>query len=96
MTGQILSDRYQILHVLGAGGMGQTYVAEDTQRPGNPKCVVKQLKPISNDPNFLATASRLFAVEAETLEKLGKHDQIPQLFAHFERDGEVLCRPGVY
>jgi serine/threonine protein kinase len=88
MNGQILSDRYKIISTLGAGGMGQTFIAEDTQRPGNPKCVVKQLKPASNDPNFLVTARRLFEGEAEMLEKLGKHDQIPQLLAHFERGGE--------
>jgi serine/threonine protein kinase len=87
MDGQLLCDRYQIISVLGAGGMGQTFVAEDTQRPGNPKCVVKMLKPASNDPNFLATASRLFTVEAEMLEKLGSNPQIPHLLASFERYG---------
>jgi serine/threonine protein kinase, bacterial len=87
MDGQLLCDRYQIISVLGAGGMGQTFVAEDTQRPGNPKCVVKMLKPASNDPNFLATASRLFIVEAEMLEKLGSNPQIPHLLASFERYG---------
>lgn len=86
MIGQLLSDRYKIIRVLSAGGMGQTYVAEDTQRPGNPTCVVKQLKPASQDPNFLATARRLFVGEAESLEKLGNHDQIPRLLAYFERD----------
>ena len=88
MIGHLFSDRYKIINPLGAGGMGQTYVAEDTQRPGNPKCVVKQLKPASNDPNFLVTARRLFTGEAEILEKLGHHDQIPRLLAHFERDEE--------
>ena len=88
MIGQLLSDRYKIISPLGAGGMGQTYVAEDTQRPGNPQCVVKQLKPASNDPNFLVTARRLFTGEAEILEKLGSHDQIPRLLAHFEKDEE--------
>lgn len=87
MNGQILSDRYKIIRTLGARGMWQTYVAEDTQRPGNPKCVVKQLKPASTEPNFLVTARRLLVGEAEMHLKLGKNERIPQLLAHFERDG---------
>jgi serine/threonine-protein kinase len=68
--------------------MGQTYVAEDTQRPGNPKCVVKQLKPACTGPNCLVMARRLFSAEAEILEKLGSHEQIPRLLAYFEQDEE--------
>ncbi|MGF1602285.1 MAG: protein kinase [Thermosynechococcaceae cyanobacterium] len=90
MMGQLLSGRYKLLRPLGAGGMGQTYVAEDTQRPGNPVCVVKQLKPPTNDPSFLAIAKRLFNKEAETLEHLGHHNQIPQLLAYFEHDQEFF------
>ncbi|MGB7416805.1 MAG: serine/threonine-protein kinase, partial [Thermosynechococcaceae cyanobacterium] len=90
MIGQLLSGRYKLLRPLGAGGMGQTYVAEDTQRPGNPVCVVKQLKPPTNDPSFLAIAKRLFNKEAETLEQLGHHSQIPQLLAYFEHDQEFF------
>lgn len=84
----LLSDRYKLIKALGAGGMGQTYIAEDIQRPGNPKCVVKQLKPIRNDAEFLETARRLFNSEAEMLEKLGSHDQIPRLLAYFEQNQE--------
>jgi serine/threonine protein kinase, bacterial len=84
----LLSDRYKLIKTLGAGGMGRTYIAEDTQRPGNPKCVVKQLKPIRNDAEFLETARRLFNSEAEMLEKLGNHDQIPRLLAYFEQNQE--------
>ncbi len=63
-------------------------MAEDSQRPGNPLCVVKQLKPACERPQHLQVARRLFQLEAETLEKLGKHDQIPQLLAYFEQDEE--------
>ncbi|HEY9779655.1 MAG TPA: serine/threonine-protein kinase [Leptolyngbyaceae cyanobacterium] len=87
-VGKILSDRYKIVKVLSAGGFSETYVAEDCQRPGNPLCVVKQLKPASDRPQHLQVARRLFQLEAETLEKLGKHDSIPQLLAYFEQDEE--------
>ncbi|HEY9614786.1 MAG TPA: serine/threonine-protein kinase, partial [Allocoleopsis sp.] len=88
MLGKLLDRRYEVTQVLGAGGFGRTYLARDTRRPGNPTCVVKQLKPLSNDPNFLETARRLFNSEAETLEQLGHHDQIPRLLAYFEEDQE--------
>lgn len=87
-SGKILGGRYKIVKVLGNGGFSETYVAEDNQRPGNPLCVVKQLKPANNHPKQLQIARRLFQLEAETLEKLGKHDQIPQLLAYFEQDEE--------
>jgi len=86
MIGQTLDGRYRVVRSLGYGGFGQTYVAEDTRRPGNPACVVKVLQPASNDPKFLEVARRLFRSEADTLEKLGHHDQIPRLLAFFEQD----------
>ncbi len=83
-----LAGRYKIIKPLSAGGFGATYIAEDTQRPGQPICVVKQLRPASNNPKHWELARRLFNTEAETLEKLGKHDQIPQLLAYFEEGTE--------
>jgi tRNA A-37 threonylcarbamoyl transferase component Bud32 len=87
-TSQHLSGRYEIQNVLGAGGFGLTYLAKDTQRPGTPTCVVKHLKPARRDDKFLGVARRLFETEAEILEKLGKHPQIPQLLAYFEEKQE--------
>ncbi|AFY33160.1 CHASE2 domain-containing serine/threonine-protein kinase [Calothrix sp. PCC 7507] len=88
VAGKILGGRYKIVKVLGAGGFSETYIAEDTQRPGNPRCVVKQLKPANTKPEALQLARRLFSSEAQTLEKLGTHNQIPQLLASFEEDAE--------
>ncbi|MCA1990488.1 MAG: serine/threonine protein kinase [Coleofasciculus sp. S288] len=88
MIGTLLDQRYQVVRVLGEGGFGHTYIAQDTRRPGNPTCVVKHLKPATSDPDFLQTARRLFNSEAETLEKLGAHDQIPRLLAYFEENEE--------
>ena len=87
-TSKHLAGRYDIQHVLGAGGFGLTYLAQDTQRPGTPTCVVKHLKPARRDDKFLGVARRLFETEAEILEKLGKHPQIPQLLAYFEQNQE--------
>jgi eukaryotic-like serine/threonine-protein kinase len=88
VLGKLLDGRYRVIQILSAGGFGETYIAEDTRRPGNPRCVLKLLKPASSDPNYLEVARRLFQTEAEILEQLGNHDQIPRLLAYFEEDRE--------
>ncbi len=88
MINTLLGGRYQIVTTLGSGGFSKTYVAEDTHRPGNPKCVVKHLQPANSNQSFLESARRLFNCEAETLEKLGHHDRIPRLLAYFEENQE--------
>ncbi|MBW4696102.1 MAG: ABC transporter substrate-binding protein [Lyngbya sp. HA4199-MV5] len=88
MLGELLGGRYKIINVLGAGGFGNTYIAEDTQRPGNPRCVLKHLTFASPKASVLQQVRRLFQAEAETLERLGRHDQIPQLLAYFEENQE--------
>ena len=84
----LLKGRYQITDRLGGGGFGKTYLAQDTQRPRNPLCVVKQLSPAERNPGYLKIATRLFNSEASILETLGKHQQIPQLLAFFEQNQE--------
>ncbi|BAZ29122.1 serine/threonine protein kinase [Cylindrospermum sp. NIES-4074] len=88
MIEQLLAGRYKVLQVLGAGGFGKTYIVEDIHLPGKPKCVLKHLSPASNDPQILDTARRLFQKEAETLQQLGNHEQIPRLLAYFEENQE--------
>lgn len=83
-----LGGRYKVISQLGAGGFGQTFLAEDLHLPGFPRCVVKQLKPQVSDAESLQTARRLFDTEARVLYQLGNHDQIPRLLAHFEDNRE--------
>ncbi|MEO0824556.1 MAG: protein kinase [Cyanobacteria bacterium J06635_15] len=83
-----LGGRYQIVQQLGAGGFGQTFVAQDLHLPGHPSCVVKQLQPQVNSAKDLEVARRLFDTEAQTLYQLGSHPQIPRLLAHFEDNQE--------
>lgn len=84
MIGSILDRRYKITKSLSSGAFGQTFLAEDIKRPQNPICVVKQLKPKENNPDFLLKAKELFDREAEALELLGTHPQIPGLLAHLK------------
>jgi eukaryotic-like serine/threonine-protein kinase len=84
----LLGGRYKLIEQLGAGGFGQTFIAEDLHLPGNPRCVLKRLQPQITDPESLQTAKRLFDAEAQALYQLGSHDQIPRLLAHFEHEQE--------
>ncbi|MBL1200369.1 MAG: SUMF1/EgtB/PvdO family nonheme iron enzyme [Nostoc sp. GBBB01] len=88
LTGEILRNRYKIIKLLGSGGFGDTYLAEDLDLPNHPKCVVKHLKP-NSDRTVLQIIRRLFDSEAQVLYRLGNDsDQIPRLFAHFEEQGQ--------
>lgn len=87
MLGQILRQRYKIIRLLGEGGFGKTYLAEDLDLPVNPKpkCVVKQLHPQMINPDIV----RRFEKEGEILYRLGQNcDQIPDLYAYFQEDGQ--------
>lgn len=86
-TGTTLRGHYRIVQYLGGGGFADTYKAQDLDLPGQPFCAVKHLKPKHPDPNTLPIARRLFETEAEVLYRL-KHEQIPELLAHFEENGE--------
>jgi serine/threonine protein kinase len=88
MIGQVLAGRYRIVQVLGAGGFGETYITADLHLPGEPECVLKHLKPATDDPAVLDIARKLFQKEAETLQQLGSFDKIPRLLAYFEEKEE--------
>jgi serine/threonine protein kinase len=85
----LLNNRYRVLRELGAGGFGNTYLAEDTQMPSQRCCVIKQLKPVTYNPEVYQLIQERFAREAAVLEKLGaKSDRIPKLYAYFTENGQ--------
>lgn len=89
MMTTLLNNRYQIIQVLGAGGFGETFLAEDTYMPSRRPCVIKQLKPVTNDPQMYQLIQQRFQREAATLEALGEgSDQIPKLYAYFLENGQ--------
>ncbi|MEB3309091.1 MAG: protein kinase [Snowella sp.] len=84
MTTQFLNNRYQILATLGRGGFGETFLAIDTHMPSARKCVIKQLKPLVEDPEIPEWLKERFQREAAILEDLGENStQIPRLYAYF-------------
>ncbi len=84
MMPMLLNSRYQIIRTLGSGGFGETFLAEDTQMPSQRRCVIKQLKPIENNPQIYQLVQERFAREAAILEELGGvSEQIPTLYAYF-------------
>ncbi|MEE3715570.1 serine/threonine-protein kinase [Tumidithrix elongata RA019] len=90
MLGTTLAGHYQIVRHLGGGGFSQTFIAEDQHLPGKPTCIIKQLKPASAREGVLKIARDLFDKEAKVLYRLGRHDRIPSLLAHFEQDEEFF------
>ncbi|TAF11191.1 MAG: serine/threonine protein kinase, partial [Nostocales cyanobacterium] len=78
--------QYRAVKQLGQGGFGATFLGQNEVLPGNPSCVIKQLRPSGTAPQVLEMARDLFEREAKTLGKIGNHPQIPRLLDYFEQD----------
>jgi serine/threonine protein kinase, bacterial len=80
----LLRDRYRVLKALGQGGFGATFLCKDEALPGEPSCVIKQLRPSGTAPHIMQMARELFEREAKTLGTIGNHPQVPRLLDFFE------------
>lgn len=81
----LLRGRYQPVKLIGRGGFGRTYLAQDSDRLNAP-CVIKQFAPQTQGTKSFVKAVDLFNQEAVRLHDLGEHAQIPALLAYFEQD----------
>ena len=87
-SGTILQNRYYLIRVLGQGGFGRTYLAEDRNRFNEP-CALKELIPPQTEAYVLDKSRELFQREATTLYQI-KHPQVPEFRATFEEDGRLF------
>jgi predicted Ser/Thr protein kinase len=80
--GTILQNRYKIERLLGGGGMGMVYLAQD-QRLANRYCAIKEMVDHFIDQAQRIEANEYFAREADTLAQL-KHQAIPAITDRFD------------
>ncbi|BBD61387.1 protein kinase [Nostoc sp. HK-01] len=84
----VLRNRYRPIQLLGNGGFGKTYLAEDLDKL-NEYCVIKQFAPRVKGTAAINKATELFEQEARRLQQLGEHPQIPTLLAYFEEENNL-------
>ncbi|APB34853.1 serine/threonine protein kinase [Gloeomargarita lithophora Alchichica-D10] len=86
---KLLNNRYQMTAPLGKGGFGITFMAEDTFLPSRRPCVIKQLRPATQNPEVYEEIKRRFEREAAILEDLSNGTNfIPKLYAYFTEDNK--------
>lgn len=85
-SGVILRERYKLTNIVGQGGMGSVYRAEDLRLPGR-LCAIKEVQP---DPNSNETyrqqAQSQFLQEASILAQLD-HPSLPKVSDFFSENG---------
>jgi len=86
-TDSILRERYKITNIVGQGGMGSVYRAEDLRLPGR-LCAIKVVVP---DPSLTAEqqnqAQNQFLQEASILAQLD-HPNLPKVSDFFSEEGQ--------
>lgn len=84
--GMTLHHRYNIMRLLGQGGMGAVYLAEDNRLPGR-LCAIKENLPDPNaSPHELTQVREQFKKEARVLARLD-HPNLPKVSDFFSESG---------
>ncbi len=81
-----VQDRYQLTEILGRGGFGAVYLAEDTKL--GRRCVVKQMLTVGKSPKEIEMHQVNFEREASLLVELNEpgHPNIPEIYDYFVID----------
>jgi serine/threonine protein kinase len=84
-AGTLLRDRYEIVSLIGQGGMGAVYLAADVRLPGR-RCALKEIRlPPTLSPAAEAEAREQFHREASVLARLD-HRNLPKVSDFFDVD----------
>jgi serine/threonine-protein kinase len=90
--GDVLRERYEIVGLIGAGGMGAVYLADDNRLTGR-QCAIKETRLLPTlSEEVTQTARKQFYQEASTLARLD-HPGLPKVsdfFSISERDYLVM------
>jgi serine/threonine protein kinase len=86
--GTVLQQRYRVTKVLGQGGFGRTYLAQDTGC-FDEMCVLKEFSPNDRGRDALKKSKELFHREAQVLYQIN-HPQIPKFRANFEEQKRLF------
>jgi serine/threonine protein kinase len=86
--GTLLQQRYRVTRVLGQGGFGRTYLAQDTGC-FDEMCVLKEFSPNDRGRDALKKSKELFQREAQVLYQIN-HPQIPKFRANFEEQKRLF------
>jgi len=81
--GTLLQGRYQVIKVLGLGGMGAVYQARDLRFADAQRlCALKEMMTVTHEPQVRHVAVQSFEREANILAALN-HAAIPKIFDYF-------------
>lgn len=88
-AGTILRQRYKITNMVGQGGMGSIYRAEDLRLPGR-LCAIKEVQPETGAaPEVQEQAQEQFLQEASILARLD-HPNLPKVSDFFQEEGRAF------
>ena len=87
-VGTILQNRYHIIHIIGQGGFGRTYLAED-QRRFNELCILKELIAPAMGTSAGGKKEELFEREAAILYQI-QHPQVPKFREKFAQNEKLF------